>query len=141
MEEGSKAPSFELPDQNKKTIKLTDFKGKIVYLDFWASWCLPCLQEMKIKQNLKDKYGNDIAFVSISLDKNFSTMKSYLDKNKNLNSVFLFSGEDDRIKEDYNVKSIPAYYLIDRDGDLLKSSAKKPSENVEHYFQEFLKKK
>ena len=141
MEEGTAAPAFELQDQNKKVVRLADFKGKYVYLDFWATWCLPCLQEMKVKQSLKEKYGNDIIFVSISLDKKFETMKSYLDKNKNLNSVFLFGGDSENIRELYNVKAIPTFYLIDRYGDLLKSPAHKPSENIENDFLNLSKKK
>ena len=141
MEEGSIAPVFELPDQNKKPVKLVDFKGKYVYLDFWASWCLPCLQEMKLKQTLKDKYGGEIVFISISLDKKFSEMKSYLDKNKNLNSIFLFGGAEENLKDNYNVRTIPSYYLIDREGDLLNSAARKPSEDIESLFKEILKRK
>ena len=141
MAEGTKAPAFSLTDLNKKTVSLSDFKGKYVYLDFWASWCMPCLQEMKLKQNLKDKYSSDIAFVSISIDKNYKAYKSYLDKNKNLNSVFLYGGNADSLRELFNVKAIPAFYLIDKDGDLLKSPAKKPSENIEELFQQLSKEK
>lgn len=137
---GSKAPAFELPDVSKKLVKLADFKGKYVYLDFWATWCLPCLQEMKLKQTLKEKYGNDIVFISISIDKNFNNMKSYLDKNKNLTTIFLHAGADETIREQYNLKAIPSYYLIDRDGDLLFSPAKKPSDNIEQVFQDLMKK-
>jgi thiol-disulfide isomerase/thioredoxin len=136
----SKAPEFELPDVANKLIKLSDFKGKYVYLDFWATWCTPCLQEMKLKQQLKDKYGSDIVFISISLDKKVLSMKDYLSKNKNLNSIFLFAGESSPIKETYNIKAIPSYFIIDREGDLVKSPAKKPSENIEPYFQEIIKR-
>lgn len=141
MAEGTKAPYFSLLDQNKKRVSLTDFKGKYVYLDFWATWCTPCLQELKLKQSLKDKYGSDIAFVSISIDKSYTAYKSYLDKNKNLNSVFLYASNSDTLKELYNVKSIPVFYLIDKEGDLLKSPAEKPSENIEALFQKLSKEK
>ncbi len=141
MEVGSAAPTFALPDMSNKVVKLSDYKGRLVYLDFWATWCLPCLQEMKLKQMLKDKYADDIVFVSISIDKKFATMKNYLEKNKQYNSIFLFGGNDESIKENYNVKAIPAYVLIDRDGDILKAPALKPSENIEQLFKELLKKK
>ncbi|MBL0046763.1 MAG: hypothetical protein IPP32_01510 [Bacteroidetes bacterium] len=81
-----------------------------------------------------------MVFVSISIDKNINSMKSYLDKNKNLTTVFLFAGADETIRELYNLKAIPSYYLIDRDGDLLFSPAKKPSDNIEQVFQDLMKK-
>ncbi len=139
MQEGTPAPAFELVDQNKKKVKLENFKGKYVYLDFWATWCLPCLQELKLKQSLKEKYGNEIQFISISLDKKFASMYSYLNNNKNLNSLFLYAGMDQDLLERYNVKAIPCYYIIDPQGLLYSSPAKKPSENIQLLFQTILK--
>ncbi len=136
---GTQAPGFSLPDARGKLVRLSDFKGKYVYLDFWATWCLPCLQEMKLKQALFEKYGEDIVFVSISIDKTASIMNSYLLKNKQLTSVFLFGGASETLLDDYNIKAIPTYFLLDREGDILESPAKKPSENAELVFKSLLK--
>jgi thiol-disulfide isomerase/thioredoxin len=141
MQVGNAAPEFELIDQNKNRVSISSLKGKYVYLDFWASWCLPCLQEQKLKQTLKEKYSDDISFVSISIDKKFSSMSNYLTSNKNLNSIFLYAGMDQVLLERYNVKAIPCYYLIDPQGRLLRSPAQKPSENIELLFQSLLRKR
>lgn len=138
---GTKAPEFALPDAKGKLVRLSDFKGKYVYLDFWATWCIPCLQELKLKQVLNEKYGEDIVFVSISLDKNAEIMNSYLLKNKQLTSVFLYGGTSETLLDDYNIKAIPTYFLLDRDGDFIESPAKKPSENAELVFKSLLQKK
>lgn len=138
---GTKAPEFALPDAKGKLFRLSDFRGKYVYLDFWATWCIPCLQELKLKQVLNEKYGEDIVFVSISLDKNAEIMNSYLLKNKQLTSVFLYGGTSETLLDDYNIKAIPTYFLLDRDGDFIVSPAKKPSENAELVFKSLLQKK
>ena len=137
---GSKAPAFELFDLQNKLIKLSDFKGKYVYLDFWATWCAPCLKEMRVLQKLSDKYKGQIEFVSISVDRDFSTMKKFLEKN-DYSWTFLHYGGYKKVKSDYNIKSIPAYFLIDAEGFFKQSPAEGPGGNIERVFIEITQPK
>lgn len=137
---GTKAPDFQLPDKNGKIISLADFKGKFVYLDFWASWCTPCLQEMKLIVDLKKKFGNKISFICISMDKDIEMMKKFLVKNPNYDWTFLHIDDETNI-EQYGVKTVPTYFLISPEGNFVESPAKKPSENIEKTFYNLSKAK
>jgi len=140
LDKGSVAPNFQLKNAFGTMQKLSDFKGKYVYLDFWATWCMPCLQEMKVLPGLIEKYGQKVTFISISVDKDFEKMRSFLEKNKKLDNannhseVFLFGGDSKQVKADYNIRSIPSYFLIDKEGKFVKSPAERPSGNIEKTF-------
>ena len=94
-------------------------------------------------QKLKDKYSSrkglpteqQIEFVSISADRDFSTMKKFLDKN-DYDWTFLHYGNYKKVKGDYNVKSIPTYFLIDDKGLFRQSPAERPSGDIERVFHE-----
>ena len=135
---GDDAPGFELLNSKNEPVSLSDFKGKYVYLDFWATWCVPCLQEMEVMAKLHQKYGDKIAFVSISIDKKETTQNDYL-KKKNYQWMFLHYGNFKQVKDDYGVTSIPAYFLITPDGKLMQSPAEKPIGNIEKTFHEITK--
>lgn len=138
---GAPAPPFQLPDKNDKLIRLMDFKGKHVYIDFWATWCVPCLAEMKLIPELKKEYGSQIEFVSISIDDNIDLMKQFLKKNPQYNWTFLYTGSKGKTKGDYMVYSVPAYYLVNSFGNLQQSPAEKPSGEIERVFDEIVNKK
>lgn len=137
---GSKAPEFELSARDGKPAKLADFKGKHVYIDFWATWCVPCLQEMKLMPELKKKYGKDIEFISISIDDDEKKMQKFLEKHKEYDWTFLHFGKQRDVKNDYNVFSVPAYYLLDTDGIVIQSPAYRPSDKIEETFQTIYKR-
>jgi len=140
LSKGAKAPMFTLLNNEGRSVSLKDFYGKYVYLDFWATWCIPCIKEMKLVQPLMEKYGDKIVFVSISTDRDTRTMSDYLTKNGYLNTegknqgVYLHGGTDKKIAKDYNIKTIPMYYLIDPRGMLMESPALRPSQNIEKTF-------
>ena len=71
LDKGAPAPNFNLKDAYGVMHKLSDFRGKYVYLDFWATWCIQCLKEMKVLPGLAEKYGQKVAFINISIDKDF----------------------------------------------------------------------
>lgn len=83
---------------------------------------------------LKKKYGRDVEFVSISVDKDYKTMQKFLSKKKDYDWVFVHYGNQPEVKELYNVQGIPVYYLVDPDGIIIQSPAYRPSGKIEETF-------
>ena len=128
---GNESPKFSYKDINGKIINLNDFKGKIVYIDVWATWCSPCRREIPFLKKLEKNYhGKDIVFISISIDK----AKDYdkwqkMVKEKELKGYQLFADNDwesDFIKA-YQIRGIPTFILINKKGKIISASAKRPS--------------
>ena len=138
---GAIAPEFTLLNQHKKKVSLNDFKGKYVYLDFWATWCIPCITDMPLIEELNKKFGKNIVFVSVSIDKEFNTMKKFLEKKKEYNWTFLHNSMRPELVEMYNVLAIPAYFLIDPKGIIIRSPAEKPGGNLEDTFIKLISEK
>ncbi len=137
---GQTAFNFSLKDANGKLISLQDFKGKIVYLDVWASWCAPCIIEMKSAKELKNKVtelglDNEIVFLYVSLDESkenwLAAIKKHEIKGVHLSCQKGFtkieSYMEDEFSKQYGVKGIPSYYLIDREGKFTESNSPRPS--------------
>ncbi|MCM3177168.1 peroxiredoxin family protein [Cytobacillus horneckiae] len=122
VQEGSPAPDFELTTLDGDTVKLFDYKGKKVILNFWASWCPPCVAEMPhMQQFYEDNKENDIEIVAVnltSLDKGMSEIKKFVDEN-NL-SFTIPLDKDGTIGIQYETFSIPTSYIIDSNGIIIK---------------------
>ncbi|MEM6964610.1 MAG: redoxin domain-containing protein [Bacteroidota bacterium] len=119
---GMSAPDFELADINGNEVQLSALKGKVVYLDFWATWCSPCIHQMKNskiwKSNLADE---DVVFVYVSLDKNRAAWEEFLEIHKFKGTHVIATGGDvykSQIAKLYKVKKLPTYYLIDKQGKI-----------------------
>lgn len=131
LEKGDQAPGFTLPDSSGQTVSLSDFKGKVIYLDIWASWCAPCLLQMKYAETLKEHFKDnpDVVFLYISIDQDKQKWLNALQK-RHLKGVHLHSknGEDQNIVRNYDVPSIPRFVLIDKEGKIAYPKAKAPSD-------------
>nr|WP_299381258.1 TlpA disulfide reductase family protein [Allomuricauda sp.] len=129
---GKPSPVFEdYENITRGTVSLTDFKGKYVYVDIWATWCGPCKMEIPHLKKVEEAYHEkNIAFVSISVDKE-KQRKSWekMVEEKSLGGVQLFadkSFKSDFIKK-YQVQGIPRFILIDPNGNIVDSNAPRPS--------------
>ncbi|MDH8701703.1 thiol-disulfide isomerase/thioredoxin [Dysgonomonadaceae bacterium PH5-43] len=125
-------PSDILMGMNDSQITLTDmfneYKGKYIYLDFWASWCGPCRALMPKSHELKAKYKDDVHFVYISTDKDAPAWKMAV-KQENLSpeDSYLISDKSEFIKNK-QVKTIPRYMIIDREGKIINDNAFRPDD-------------
>ncbi|TLX77053.1 TlpA family protein disulfide reductase [Labilibacter sediminis] len=129
LKPGNKAPSFSYPDTNGKEISSDNLKGKVIYIDVWATWCGPCKNEIPhLKQLEEELHDLDIAFVSISVDADKEAWLKMVDK-KELKGYQLHAKNDwsSEIVKDYAIKSIPRFILIDKEGKLVDANAIRPS--------------
>ncbi|HUV37815.1 MAG TPA: redoxin domain-containing protein [Patescibacteria group bacterium] len=117
---GLPAISFSAQTAAGKPIKLEDYRGKVVLLDFWASWCAPCRKEMP---NVKKVYANNHAkgfeIIGISLDDKESKFKEYMESEQMpWPQIFDGKGWQSELGQLYAVSAIPATYLLDREGKI-----------------------
>lgn len=136
---GSPSPKFENYVNFKGGKKSLDsFKGKYVYIDVWATWCGPCIQQIPYLKNLEEEYkGKNIEFVSISTDEARRSGGSWeaaekkwrnFVKARQLGGVQLWSGQDYSFQQAYQITGIPRFILIDPQGNIINANAPRPSE-------------
>lgn len=138
FEKGSEAENFSLKNTDEKIVSLEDFRGKLVYVGFYTTWCKSCLDELELMKKLVEKFKDKVAFISISADREL--MKSYyLRRDKNYEWSFLHFGNDYNLLESYAVYAYPTYVLLDSEGKILQCPAPKPSENIEMLLNQLTK--
>ena len=119
FEKGVSAPNFNLPDLNGNMVSLTDFKGKVVLLNVWATWCLPCVEEMpsmeKLYQKLKDE---GLVILSVSIDEKGAEVVRPFMKNHKLSFPALTDAEG-KTKTLYQITGVPESFIIDKDGSIV----------------------
>ena len=127
---GDPAIDFKFQDANGKDVALSDFKGKVVYIDVWATWCGPCKQEIPHLKKLEEEYkGKNIVFLGVSVDvqKDHAKWKQFLIDN-DMKGVQIFAGDKVAdISKPYKVKSYPRFILIDKAGRIASDNAPRPS--------------
>lgn len=107
----------ELLDSNYAPVNLAQFKGKVVFINNWASWCPPCIAEMPSIQNLKNNFNNDeVMFLMVSYDDSAEKAMRFMRK-KNFDFDVYFPGK----KYPFHTESIPATFIIDKNGKVVAS--------------------
>lgn len=123
-EEEHPAIDFTLTDQYGKTHRLSDYRGKVVFLNFWATWCPPCRAEMPDIQNLYEKYsgGDDVVILGVAGpgsvdDKDLAGVTAFLEENGYTYPVAM--DETGEVFGLYGVSALPTTFMIDRNGNVL----------------------
>jgi peroxiredoxin len=111
------APDFTLTDLNGNQVSLGDFSGQPVVVNFWATWCPPCLAEMPLLAEAYQREGGKIVFLAVSVDEPDSTVRRFAEKN-DINLTILLDGGG-RVASDYKVRGIPVTFFISRDGEVV----------------------
>jgi thiol-disulfide isomerase/thioredoxin len=128
---GAVSADFDYENHKGGKTKLSDLKGKYVYVDLWATWCGPCRAEIPFLQKIEEKYhGKNIEFVSVSVDavKDHDKWQKFV-TDKQLGGIQLFSDNEwnSAFVTSYNVTGIPRFILIDPKGNILEPNAERPS--------------
>lgn len=116
---GKIAPDFELPDLVDKDVRLSDFRGKVVFLNFWATWCKPCREEMPSMEVLYKNFERDgLVVLAISIDR-VTTKKDIPPFVKSLNLTFpILIDSWGQTDKRYKLMGVPETYIIDQQGVL-----------------------
>lgn len=137
---GTPAPLFEVPDSNGKPIKLTDYKGKYVLVDFWAAWCKPCRAENPNVVKAYEKYHpKGLEILSISLDENRDKWLTAVSTDKlPWSQVCSLKGWYSTVTNLYGVRAIPSNFLINPDGIIIAKNLRGADldSKLEEYFKE-----
>lgn len=116
VKEGDRAPSFDLPSIDHRRVGLSDYKGKIVLVHFWATWCPPCVEEMpRLEQLYRTFSGRDFEILAVSVDEGGEeTVLSFLRRNRVSFPVLINPGG--AVASRYGTFKFPETYVVDRKG-------------------------
>ena len=114
LEIGQEAPVFELPDLAGRSVSLGQYQGRIVLLDFWATWCGPCRLSMPLLEDLQKEYPNDLVLLAVNLQEPPDDVRRYVDRQRIRSRVLL--DQEGRVGGAYGSESIPMQVLIDQKG-------------------------
>jgi thiol-disulfide isomerase/thioredoxin len=126
---GKPAPDAVFYDATGKTSRISDYRGKVIYIDTWATWCGPCKREIpSLKQLEEEFHGKNVQFISVSTDKDVNAWKNFIAKEQ-MGGLQLHQSEkfEETISKLYVVNSIPRFIIIDESGNIVNVDAPRPS--------------
>ena len=126
---GKQAPQFSLPDLKGNTVQLSDYKGKYLFLQFWASWCSPCREEnIYLANAYQGKNNENLVFLGISVDDGKTDLENAILKDKiTWQQLATFKGFDQPIMHDFGIRGVPRNFLIDPAGKIIAMDLRGPN--------------
>ena len=125
--EGQVLPEFSpVVDLDGKTVSLADYRGKLVLLDFWATWCGPCIAELPNVKEVYEKYHDKgFEIIAISLDTDEAALRKFIREHQlPWRQTFDGAGWKTPLVQQYGIRGIPAQFLIDREGRVISVKAR-----------------
>ena len=111
------APDFTLKSQNGSNVKLSELRGQVVMVNFWASWCGPCRQEMPLLEELYQRYqGMGFSILGVNVEEDSAAAKKML-RDVSVSFPILFDTKNEASRA-YDVSAMPSTFMVDRDGKL-----------------------
>jgi thiol-disulfide isomerase/thioredoxin len=133
------AYNFFAIDTMGQETNLVNYRGKTVVLDFWASWCVPCLQQMPYLEKIKEEFADEnVVFITVNMDDDEAKWKNFIRKKKPYNEISTrlpLGGKDPQATK-MEVNTLPVYQIIDKEGRYITHDGPKPSSAV---FSEILR--
>lgn len=117
IQTGELAPDFTLKTLDGEEVSLSDYRGKKVFLNFWASWCPPCRAEMPEMQEFHEKYGDEVEIIAVNAtgtERSEAVMREYIEENGYTFTVLL--DQDLTVNASYQALSLPTTYFINSQG-------------------------
>ncbi|HET9276935.1 MAG TPA: TlpA disulfide reductase family protein, partial [Flavitalea sp.] len=135
--------NFSVPDTSGQLVSMKDFKGKVIFIDVWATWCGPCREQFPYLKEIEEEYKNnqDIVFLGISLDKLKDKQKWLkLIQKENLTGLQLLDDFGKSFGQKYDISAIPRFLLIDKQGKWIEIRCPKPEakEELKRYLDKAL---
>jgi len=143
---GKSSYNFTLPDSTGRMISMKDFKGKVVFIDVWATWCGPCREQFPFLKEVEEEYknNNDIVFLGISIDRARDRQKWInMIKKENLPPLQLFDDMGKFFAHKYDIHAVPRFLLISKEGKWIEVRCPRPEakEDLKKYLDKALQEK
>ncbi|MFN8208853.1 MAG: TlpA disulfide reductase family protein [Bacteroidales bacterium] len=135
---GFEPPAFELLNKDGKKVKLSDLRGKYIYMGFCNCFSYSCMKEYEMLNRLQEKHADRLTILTISVDPSLKKMQDFLTQN-GYAWTFLHYGDQISILREYDIRAFPTYFVIGPDGKLLLSPAPGPGENIESYLFQLMR--
>ncbi|WP_243291817.1 TlpA disulfide reductase family protein [Bacillus sp. FJAT-47783] len=120
LEKGALAPDFEVQTLEGEIAHLSDFRGKKVILNFWATWCPPCKEEMPEMQKFHEKFGDQVAVIGVNFtvsEKSEENVRTFVEENEYTFPILL--DQKNKANSGYEVLSYPTSYFLDEEGRII----------------------